>query len=72
MMTTDHNPPPPVADLTSPARERRIDPPVTGDEAIDAALSTLAELPADDVDGHLERGEEVLSVLRARLSDVGG
>ncbi|MEO6019067.1 MAG: hypothetical protein ABIP45_02335 [Knoellia sp.] len=46
--------------------------PETGDLVIDAALRDLADTPGDDLDGQIERGEQVQRTLQGRLSDLGG
>jgi DNA polymerase-3 subunit gamma/tau len=45
---------------------------VTGDAVIDAALQSLQEAPADDLDAQVAAGQRVHQTLQARLSDAGG
>jgi hypothetical protein len=62
-------PPPPEPATTATADEGA---PETGDLVIDAALRDLADTPAADLDGQIERGEQVQRTLQGRLSHLGG
>ena len=46
--------------------------PQTGDLVIDAAVAALAETPDERLEEILASGEQLESVLRTRLSDLGG
>ncbi len=50
----------------------RQEPPLTGDDDIDAALTDLAGVEGEPLGRHIELGETVHRILQGRLGGLGG